>query len=187
MSSPAPAHRPEPQPPSVLFVCTGNVCRSPFAEHLLRDRLPGIRAVSRGIFALEGRAMESQMAGELSARGVDPQGFRARQVSAADLGADLILTMSRRQRAYLLDEFPAAARRIGHMGNIPELVRMASENPDSSLKEIISAWTRRAIPPGLDVPDPYGKDAAQAARTAALLTERVEQLVPVLRRGILAP
>lgn len=63
---------------------------------------------------------------------------------------------------------------------------MASENPDSSLKEIISAWTRRAIPAGLDVPDPYGKDAAQAARTAALLTERVEQLVPVLRRGILA-
>ena len=64
---------------------------------------------------------------------------------------------------------------------------MASENPDSSLKEIISAWTRRASPSGLDVPDPYGKDAAQAARTAALLTERVEQLVPVLRRGILAP
>lgn len=64
---------------------------------------------------------------------------------------------------------------------------MASQNPDAPLKEIISAWTRRAIPANLDVPDPYGKDAAQAARTAALLTERVEQLVPVLRRGILAP
>lgn len=118
--------------------------------------------------------MESQMAGELSARGVDPQGFRARQVPAADLGADLILTMSRRQHAYLLDEFPAAARHIGHIGHIPELVQMASQNPDAPLKEIISAWTRRAIPAGLDVPDPYGKDAAQAARTAALLTERVE-------------
>ncbi|EYT49093.1 arsenate reductase/protein-tyrosine-phosphatase family protein [Brachybacterium muris] len=187
MSSPAPVRHPESQQPSVLFVCTGNVCRSPFAEHLLRDRLPGIRTASRGIFALEDRPMDSQMAGELSTRGVDPQGFRAHQVSAADLGADLILTMSRRQRTYLLDEFPAAVRRIGHMGHIPELARMASENPDSSLKEIISAWTRRAIPAGLDVPDPYGKDAAQAARTAALLTERVEQLVPVLRRGILAP
>lgn len=187
MSTALPVHRPEPQPPSVLFVCTGNVCRSPFAEHLLRVRLPGIHTLSRGVFALEGSAMESQMAGELSVRGVDPQGFRARQVSAADLEAELILTMSRRQRAYLLDEFPAAARRIGHMGHVPELARMASENPDSSLKEITSAWTRRAIPAGLDVPDPYGKDAAQAARTAALLTERVEQLVPVLRRGILAP
>ena len=187
MSSPAPVRRPEPQPSSVLFVCTGNVCRSPFAEHLLRDQLPGIRTLSRGVFALEGSAMESQMVAELAARGVDPQGFRARQVSAADLGADLVLTMSRRQRAYLLDEFPAAARRIGHMGHVPELARMASENPDAPLKEIISAWTRRAIPSGLDVPDPYGKDAAQAAQTAALLTERVEQLVPVLRRGILAP
>ncbi|MCZ4325377.1 arsenate reductase/protein-tyrosine-phosphatase family protein [Brachybacterium paraconglomeratum] len=186
MSSPVPVRHPELQLPSVLFVCTGNVCRSPFAEHLLRDRLPGIHAASRGIFALEGRAMESQMAGELSARGVDPQGFRARQVSAADLGADLILTMSSRQRAYLLDEFPAVARHIGHMRHIPELARMASENPDASLKELVSAWTRRAIPSGLDVPDPYGKDAAQAARTAALLTERVEQLVPVLRQGILA-
>ncbi|WP_341854323.1 hypothetical protein [Brachybacterium sp. GPGPB12] len=187
MSSPVPVHRPEPRPPSVLFVCTGNVCRSPFAEHLLRDRLPGNRAASRGIFALEGSAMESQMAGELSARGVDPQGFRARQVSATDLGADLILTMSRRQRAYLLEEFPAATRRIGHMGHVPELARMASENSAAPLKEIISAWTRRAIPAGLDVPDPYGKDAAQAARTAAPLTERVERLLPVLRRGILAP
>lgn len=187
MRSPAPARRPEPQLPSILFVCTGNVCRSPFAEHLLRDRLPDIHTLSRGIFALEGSAMESQMAGELSERGVDSQGFRARQVSAADLGADLILTMSRRQRAYLLDEFPAAARRIGHMGHIPELARMTSENPDAPLKEIVSAWTRRAIPSGLDVPDPYGKDAAQAARTAALLTERVEQLVPVLRRGVVAP
>ncbi|WP_082835113.1 hypothetical protein [Brachybacterium sp. sponge] len=187
MSPPAPVHRPEPRLPSVLFVCTGNVCRSPFAEHLLRDRLPGTHALSRGTFALEGSAMESQMVAELAARSVDPQGFRARQVSAADIGADLILTMSRRQRAYLLDEFPAAARHIGHMGHIPELARMASENPAAPLKEIISAWTRRAIPAGLDVPDPYGKDAAQAARTAALLAERVEQLVPVLRRGVVAP
>lgn len=173
--------------PSVLFVCTGNICRSPFAEHLLRAKLPGIAVASRGTFALEGSAMESQMAAELAARGAHPHGFHARQVAAADLGADLVLTMSRRQRLYLLDEFPAAARRIGHMGHLPELVRMAAKNPDAPLKEIISSWTRRAIPAGLDVPDPYGKDAAQAARTASLLEERVEQLVTVLRQCAGAP
>lgn len=184
MHPPAPVHRRAPRPLSALLVCTGNVCRSPFVEHLLRAELPEITVASRGVFALEGSAMEPQMAAELAGRGVDAHGFRARQVAATDLEADLVLTMSRRQRLHLLDEFPATARRIGHMGHIPELVRLATENPDAPLQEIIAAWTRRAIPAGVDVPDPYGKDAAQAARTAALLEEQVGLLVPVLRRGI---
>lgn len=183
MSAPASPHRSGPHLPSVLFVCTGNVCRSPFAERLLRARLPGVAAMSRGIFALEDSAMESQMARELMARGGDPRDFRARQVVAADLEVDLVLTMSRRQRLHLLDEFPAAARRIGHIGQLPELSRMISENLDAPLRENISTWTRRVIPSDLDIPDPYGRDAAQAARTAALLAERVGELVPLLSRG----
>lgn len=181
-----PPIRPQPAAerrlPSVLVVCTGNVCRSPFAELLLRDHLPRLEVTSRGVFALEGRGVEAQMAGELAARGISPHGFRARQVEAADLEADLILTMSRRQRTHLLEEFPAAARKIGHFGHIPELAAASAENPSAPLPEVVAAWTRRPVPPDRDVPDPYGKDAAQAAHTASLLTDLVEQLVPVLSR-----
>lgn len=167
--------------PTVLVVCTGNVCRSPFAELLLRDRLPDLQVTSRGVFALDDHAMEPLMAGELAARGIDPRGFRARQVDAADLGADLVLAMSRRQRIHLLEEFPAAARRIGHFGHIPELSRDIEKNPEAPLREVIASWTRRPVDPRRDIPDPFGKDAAVAVATAALLTELVEQLVPALK------
>lgn len=186
-----PAARHEPpgdrRPPTVLVVCTGNVCRSPFTELLLRDLLPDLQVRSRGVFALEGRPMEPQMAGELAARGIEPRGFRARQVGAADLGADLVLTMSRRQRTHLLEEFPAAARRIGHLGHIPELTQSVEENPETPLREIIASWTRRPLDPQRDVPDPFGRDASVAAGTAALLTELVEQLVPVLEGDAAQP
>lgn len=175
------------RPPTVLVVCTGNVCRSPFAELLLRDRLPDLQVRSRGVFALEGRAMEPQMAGELAARGIESRGFRARQVGAADLGADLVLTMSRRQRTHLLEEFPAAARRIGHFGHIPELTRSVQGSPETALREIIASWTRRPLDPQRDVPDPFGRDSAVAAGTAAMLSDLVEQLVPVLEGAAAQP
>jgi protein-tyrosine phosphatase len=104
-------------------------------------------------------------------------------VSAADLDADLVLTMSRRQRIHLLEEFPGAARRIGHIGHVPELVRDVGANPSVPLRQLISSWTRRPNDPKRDIPDPFGKDAVAAANTAALLTTLVEQLAPILKSG----
>ena len=39
---------------SILVVCTGNICRSPIGERLLRQLLPGKRITSAGIYGLEG-------------------------------------------------------------------------------------------------------------------------------------
>lgn len=39
---------------SILVVCTGNICRSPIGERLLRQQLPGKRITSAGVFGLEG-------------------------------------------------------------------------------------------------------------------------------------
>lgn len=166
--------------PTVLFVCTGNVCRSPFAELLLRERLPGLSVASRGIFALVGRPMESQMAQELALRGVDSAEFRASQVTGSDLAADLILTASRRQRAYLIDESPSAARRIGLLGHVPELVHRVASDQTVGFAEHIAAWSRSALPAGRDVPDPYGRSEEEAGASAALIVKLIDQLAPVL-------
>lgn len=187
VTSSPPAESAQRRPPSVLVVCTGNICRSPFAEFLLRDRLPNSQVASRGIFAVVGKGIEPQMAGELAARGIEHRGFHSRQVRPLDLDVDLVLTMSRRQRSHLLEDFPQAARRIGHIGHVPELLREAEDLPAAPLREIIQRWTRRPPDPQRDVPDPFGRDAAVAAGTASLLTELVDQLVQVLEGATSQP
>jgi len=170
--------------PRVLVVCTGNVCRSPFAELLLRARVPDLEIASRGIDALEGSPMEGQMRTLLEARDVDASDFRARQVDAADLDADLVLTMSARQRAYLLDEFPQVARRTGLLGAVPTLQGMAEEQGELS-PSLIAAWTRRPVTRQHEVPDPFRRPLEEARATADLLDRHVESLAALLRPSAL--
>jgi protein-tyrosine phosphatase len=87
----------------VLFVCTGNICRSPMAEGVFRSmaRRAGLESVftidSAGTYA--GRAGEppSRLAIEAAARrGYDISGLRARFVAAADIARfDHVLAMDR--------------------------------------------------------------------------------------------
>ena len=44
---------------SILVVCTGNICRSPMGERLLRQQLPGKQVSSAGIFGLEGHPADA--------------------------------------------------------------------------------------------------------------------------------
>lgn len=172
---------------SVLFVCTGNVCRSPFAERLLARRSPELKVSSRGIFALEGNPIDPPMAVELEARHGDPSNFHAQQVSPADLQADLVLTMSRRQRIHLLEDYPHAVRKIGLLGGVPELAAIRHRHPESPLRDVISDWNRTTVPGDRDVPDPYRQGAPAAATSAALISDLIDQLVPVLRSARVRP
>ena len=69
-----------PGPAHVLAVCTGNLCRSPFLELLLRNELdrrrpatsPGVRVSSGGTGALVGAAMDRRAADQARARGATP-------------------------------------------------------------------------------------------------------------------
>lgn len=166
---------------SVLFVCTGNVCRSPFAELLLRDRVPGLAVASRGTYALVGSGMDEQMAAQLGRRGVASAGFRSRQLEPADLGADLVLALSERHRALILEEHPAAARRTGLLGHVPELAASLGGAPLT--RAAVAAWTRTAQPAGRGVPDPYRRPPEAAAQAARMIEGLVEQLAELLRRS----
>lgn len=168
---------------SVLFVCTGNICRSPFAELLLRARLPGLSVASRGIHALQGRPMEQQMAAELAARGTTAEGFRAQQVSAEDLRADLILTMSGRQRAFLIEEHPTAARRTGLIGHVPQLAQLVEASDSALNRDAITQWSRKVHPAGQEVQDPYRRPPEVAASTAQQIEGLVDQLAALLASG----
>src|SRR6476619_5571814 len=92
----APRHR------GILFVCTGNICRSPYAERRLRQLLPeaAIPIASAGTGAVVGSDIEPATSDQLRRLGADVTGFSARAVSPQLLdGAELVLTMTRAQRA----------------------------------------------------------------------------------------
>lgn len=74
----------------LVFVCKGNICRSPFAEHAARAR--GLRATSAGLDADSGRPAERRAIEAASARGIDLAQHRSRAVKELSLqDADLLL------------------------------------------------------------------------------------------------
>lgn len=101
----------------LLFVCTGNICRSPIAERLAESyarslQIPDFRAASAGTRAVIGHPVHADAARVLHTLGGDPRNFAARQIKPAIASdADLILTMTRFHRDAVLEMAPRQLRR----------------------------------------------------------------------------
>lgn len=79
----------------VIFICTGNTCRSPLAEALFKVVAPKNTVVlSRGLSANNGDSVSQNTKQVLAEKGIDVSNHRACQFSSDDLDADLFVTMT---------------------------------------------------------------------------------------------
>jgi len=118
----------------ILVVCVGNICRSPTAERLLRQHLPGLRVDSAGLGALVGRAAESTATSVAAEHSLSLEGHCARQVSGRMCREyDLILAMEKKHIAALCEIAPEMRGKVmlfGHWDGereIPDPYRKSRE------------------------------------------------------------
>ncbi|MGN6607117.1 MAG: low molecular weight phosphatase family protein [Jatrophihabitans sp.] len=182
--------------PVLLFVCTGNICRSPAAEAMLRAwTAPGADLVvtSAGTAAVIGAPVDAPTARRLTRLGVDASGHRARALTPAMIGgADLVLTAEVRHRDLAMTAAPAAFRR---MFTMKEFVRLAAharatgtlapgDAVDLAALTAALADARAAagsVPPGADdIADPFRRGRAAAARAVDEIADCVRATITAL-------
>jgi protein-tyrosine phosphatase len=102
----------------VLFICTGNICRSPFAkglfDRLVSERgLVGVEADSAGLLALPDNAATAMAQRVAAEHHVDLSAHRAKSVSHGLLTwCDLALVMEKSHEQDLLSSFPKATGKV---------------------------------------------------------------------------
>ena len=175
---------------SILFVCTGNVCRSPYLEWGLRAALasadgPVLRLTSAGVAPLIGHPMSSYLLDRLQSRGIDASEFRARALTEGMVArADVVLTASREHRGLIVRQMPSAATRTFTVLQFARLLhgRPSSGNGGADLPALVSiAQQSRGLAGAStehdDIEDPWKHSRRVYARSARKMDEVLEEIL----------
>jgi protein-tyrosine phosphatase len=176
----------------IMFVCTGNICRSPMGELLLAKYLEdtSLTVSSAGTHGLPQHKIDPSSGKLMASAGIDPSRFLSRRLTAAMAEeADLILCFEKKHRQSVAALSPAATSRTFLLNDFAALSAYADthslvrgQSVQQRLESIISAAP--LIGPKLpqtqtpEIADPHGKDFA-AFQVAA--TQTNDAIYTVLR------
>lgn len=161
----------------ILFVCTGNICRSPTAERLAlamatETRIPGFEASSAGTRAVVGHPVHPDAERVLIALGGDSTNFAARHLSGKiATGADLILTMTRTHRNTVLEIAPQRLRRTF---TLLEAARLVTEQNARTIAELANLRPHLDDNSNVDIADPIG----QSPEVFAAIGDQIAAALP---------
>ncbi len=151
----------------IVFVCTGNICRSPMAEALFNDfiknepSLSGFEATSAGTFALDGgSATKESVVAMKDIFDIDISGHKSHNLTRSDVNdAFLVLTMERRHKDYIMSKLPHSYKKV------------------FTLKEYAFG-----SPANDDIADPYAFPLETYKDCAFEIAEAVEALIKKLKK-----
>lgn len=141
----------------IIFICTGNTCRSPMATAILMSKqLPNVEVRSAGVYAHPGSAMSSQAQQVLNQKNIKHNHSSALFNEEDAQWADLILTMTSAHKELVL-----------------QLVDQV-EHKTFTLNEYVGLGS-------CDIQDPYGGNVAVYERTYEQLEEAIARLESKIR------
>jgi protein-tyrosine phosphatase len=176
----------------VLFVCTGNICRSPVAERqaAARSAMPSehLAFASAGTHAIDGLEIDLPSAVALRELGGDPDGHSSRRLTGPMLeAATLILTATTEHRDFVLRKRPSGLRKAF---TIKEFVRLGREiapaiGPDDVTRMIREVAGQRGLvhpggPARDDIGDPFGAPSSEAMRAAVAVSLAIDGALRLL-------
>jgi len=148
---------------AVLFVCTGNSCRSVMAQGLLKKILKeknrdDVEVLSAGVLAIEGTGVTPQTRELLAQEGINVSAHRAQRLTRQMVDAsDFILVMSRGQEEAVMALAPEAKNRLFLL---KEFAKISDEN--------------------MDIDDPIGRGHDFYSRTLYVIRQAVERVAQVI-------
>lgn len=156
-------------------VCTGNICRSPTGEVMLRDKLAAaghgalVAVVSCGTHGHEGWSADDRSVAHASRRGYDLRAHRGRRLAIPDDYRTCALLLA-------LDS-----------GHLEHLQRKKPAECHPARLRLIMEYAAGPAGPAADVPDPYYEDAPEFEKVLDMLDRCTEGLVEAVGYALTTP